>query len=469
LALNLDGVGRDPSRLVFVQQAYEAAESTPWSLRLTEPAALTGLDLGTKALVAEVQSRCGGPFVAQDTAPREARLTRENARLRRTLRQMAERDATRDRLLAALATSGPTDRPSSWAERAGLAWCGVPGVASARVAWSGAGADDAPPEEPDPPPAQVFPLAEGGRTMATVCLRGEADHPVEVSVVEEILPAWRAWAALVDSRARLADSLSRVMSELRARAESEGPRLRKAKFEALAEFAAGAGHELNNPLAVIVGRAQLLLARETDPRSLRSLRAILAQAQRAHRILRDLMFVARPPDLRPRACQPDEIWRSSFRDARPEADERGVRLLADALGFGRGAWADPDSLRHLADTLVRNALEATPPGGTVRVASEGDAGELRWSVRDSGRGITPTEGDHLFDPFFCGRQAGRGLGMGLPRAARFVALAGGEVRWQSVPGQGSTFSVLLPLSVPPPPTVPESARSAATHSTSRTC
>ena len=69
----------------------------------------------------------------------------------------------------------------------------------------------------------------------------------------------------------------------------------RGKLDALGEFAAGAGHELNNPLAVIVGRAQLLLSRTDDPESARSLRIMLNQAGRAHRILRDLMFVGRPP------------------------------------------------------------------------------------------------------------------------------------------------------------------------------
>ncbi|MBV8555466.1 MAG: hypothetical protein JO116_07865, partial [Planctomycetaceae bacterium] len=59
----------------------------------------------------------------------------------------------------------------------------------------------------------------------------------------------------------------------------------------------------------------------------------------------------------------------------------------------------------------------------------------------------------LFDPFYCGRQAGRGLGLGLPRAARFVSLAGGDLRWHSTPGQGTTFHLHLPLAAPPKPPV----------------
>src|SRR5205814_5448863 len=119
--------------------------------------------------------------------------------------------------------------------------------------------------------------------------------------------AWRAWAALVADRDQRARLLERAVGALRARVEGQGGDLRRAKLEALAEFAAGAGHELNNPLAVIQGRAQLLLARSQDAEVARSLRILLNQAQRAHRILRDLMFVARPPAPRCRACRPSDF------------------------------------------------------------------------------------------------------------------------------------------------------------------
>jgi signal transduction histidine kinase len=454
LGLGLGDAAEEPDRLARLQEAYVCASMTPWSLASPDPVGPVHHDPRTKIVIAEVQSRCGGTFLDPDPSPREERLVRDNARLRRELRDLAGREAARDRLLLALATSDPTERPEVWAERAGLAWCGVPGVASARVDWTGTGNVEATPDPPERAPRLELPLTDGARRLATVRLRVDDERAVDPSAIDPVVQAWRAWAAVVDSRARLEARLGAATGALRRRAEDEGPRLRRAKLDALAEFAAGAGHELNNPLAVIVGRAQLLLAGESDPRVLRSLRAILTQAQRAHRILRDLMFVARPPDLRPRSCLPDEIWKISLRDARDEADERGVRLVADRLGVGKRVWADADGLRHLADTLIRNALEATAPGGMVQVASEGDGGRLRWTVRDDGRGITPGESEHLFDPFYCGRQAGRGLGLGLPRAARFVALAGGEIRCRSAPGEGSTFTVDLPSTEPPGPPCP---------------
>jgi signal transduction histidine kinase len=253
----------------------------------------------------------------------------------------------------------------------------------------------------------------------------------------------------------MADRLDAVIRAHRDRIATEVPRLSQAKRAALAEFAAGAGHELNNPLAVIVGRAQLLLAATTDPAAVRSLRAILTQAQRAHRILRDLMFFARPPEPRPRFCQPEEIVRNCVRDLGEYADERGVRLTSEAQGSAAKVWADPDALRHLTEVLIRNALEATHRGGSVQVTTAtatspaGTPQTLSWMVQDSGRGLGAAEAAHLFDPFFCGRQAGRGLGLGLPRAARIVEQAGGEIRWHPAPGQGTIFHVHLPLTPPP--------------------
>ena len=103
----------------------------------------------------------------------------------------------------------------------------------------------------------------------------------------------------------------------------------------------------------------------TDPQASRSLRAIMGQAKRAHRILRDLMYVARPPEPRPRSCQPDEVVRACLRDLKPEAEARGVRLVEEPRDGGppTRTWTDPDALRHLIETLLRNALEATPRGG----------------------------------------------------------------------------------------------------------
>ena len=446
----LEGLAAEPRRVVIVRQARRLASRTPWALSGSEPWGGLEHEPRVKLLNAEVQSRCTSPFVDLDGSPREEALARSNARLRRKLIESAARADGLARFVAAFASADPVESPETWAQRAGQALCGEPGVHSARVDWVGL-AQDEPRETPaNRPPDLALPIIRKGEPLATINLWLGADRTSPTSL-EHILPAWRGWAGLVADRARLGGQLEALHQAFRRQAETEEPRLRSAKLEALAEFAAGSGHELNNPLAVVVGRAQLLLVGETDPKRIRSLRAILTQAQRAHRILRDLMYVARPAEPRPRFCQPDEIVRTCLRDARADAEERGIKLVAEAGGPSGRAWADPDALRHVADSLVKNALEACARGGVVRFSTSTDAASLRWTVHDTGRGLSPSEAAHLFDPFFCGREAGRGLGMGLPRVARFLSQAGGEIEWYSAPGQGASFHVRLPLAEPPRP------------------
>jgi signal transduction histidine kinase len=173
------------------------------------------------------------------------------------------------------------------------------------------------------------------------------------------------------------------------------------------------------------------------------------QAGRAHRIVRELMFVSRAPAPRRRACRPAELLRLCVRDLQADCDGRGIQLTSDVDEPGPTTWADPESLRHLAEILLRNAVQATPPGGRIEVRAAVRKDELVWSVIDTGKGILASEAAHLFDPFFCGRQAGRGLGLGLPRAARIVELEGGRLRWTSNPGHGAIFQVHLPLTPAP--------------------
>ncbi len=124
----LEQAAADPRRLLLIQQAYRLAERTPWSLAAGDSREPGSHDPRIKLLTAEVQSRCGGPFLETDATPREEELTRANARLRLKVLDLAAGQAARDRFLSTLVESDPTDTPETWAARAGLAWCGEPGV-----------------------------------------------------------------------------------------------------------------------------------------------------------------------------------------------------------------------------------------------------------------------------------------------------------------------------------------------------
>lgn len=209
------------------------------------------------------------------------------------------------------------------------------------------------------------------------------------------------------------------------------------RLEALAEFAAGAGHEINNPLATIIGRAQQLLRDETDPQRRQSLAIIATQAYRVRDMIGDVMTFARPP-------APERRVFDAVAQCRSVAER-----LADPLKAGncRVEWnsvdaapinADPTQFSVVISELVRNAITAfQPDGGSIRITVMATEQGVNVAVTDHGKGFTPTEREHAFDPFFSGRQAGRGLGFGLCKSARIVALHGGTISIDSPPG-GST-------------------------------
>jgi signal transduction histidine kinase len=225
-------------------------------------------------------------------------------------------------------------------------------------------------------------------------------------------------------------------------------RLEAAKLAALAEFAAGAGHEINNPLATIVGRAQALLTQETDPGRRQSLATIAAQAFRIRDMIGDLMVFARPPAPVLRRLILNEVIRTIVGHFQDDARERSCSLTFDeeCTVF---ISADPTQLNVVLSELVRNSLDAVPPSSgeiqmTVASTTVEDRSYAVAVVADNGRGLNETDRAHLFDPFYSGREAGRGLGFGLCKVWRIVTNHGGWIEVESAPKLGSTFRLYWP-------------------------
>jgi signal transduction histidine kinase len=229
------------------------------------------------------------------------------------------------------------------------------------------------------------------------------------------------------------------------------PQLTELKLRALAEFAAGAGHEINNPVATIAGYAQQLLADETDPDRRHALATIGAQAYRIRDMIADAMLFARPPQPKPEPVSLLTTLREVIDKLAEEFRIAGIQIQLETP-IDAIVIADPVQLRVVVSSLLRNCLEALNPGGLVRVALiAGEASGRYWAqltIADNGPGLTEQEREHLFDPFFSGRQAGRGLGFGLPKAWRIIMLHGGQISVETPPAGGVKFTVLWPASRP---------------------
>lgn len=216
------------------------------------------------------------------------------------------------------------------------------------------------------------------------------------------------------------------------------------KVEALAEFAAGSGHEINNPLAIIGGRAQMLLDDEDDPQRRRELAVIVAQVKRSHEMIADLRLFSRPPPI-----EAESFDLVAFVDAlvarySGQMSDRTTSLKRSGESGPIEIEADPVQLNVALGAFLRNSLEAIARDGRVEIQLAATPDDVTIRIIDNGPGILPEQRRHLFDPFYSARQAGRGLGFGLSKAWRIITDHGGRIEVQSEPGQGAVFIVRLP-------------------------
>jgi signal transduction histidine kinase len=232
-----------------------------------------------------------------------------------------------------------------------------------------------------------------------------------------------------------------------ARSSATDRQLADLKLRALAEFAAGAGHEINNPVATIVGHAQQLLAGETDPDRRHALATIGAQAYRIRDMIGDIMLFARPPQPHPSDVDLPAVLREVSARFADELLRLSLRIEIEASAE-IPIYADPVQLRIVVSTLLRNSIEAVAGTGTIVIRAwagvENDRRAALFSISDSGPGLSAADSEHLFDPFYSGRQAGRGLGFGLSKAWRIVTLHAGTIDVASAADGGLTVTVCWP-------------------------
>lgn len=216
------------------------------------------------------------------------------------------------------------------------------------------------------------------------------------------------------------------------------------RLAALAEFAAGAGHEINNPLATIIGRAQQLLRDEPEAARRQSLAAIVGQAYRIRDMIGDVMTFARPPSPVVEAINLSEVVRQVATKLASVLEPLRCRVelaLADSVP----AHADPVQAAIVVSELIRNAAEALQPnGGPISVETKCVENAATLVIRDAGRGFSDNERQHAFDPFFSGRQAGRGLGFGLCKVWQIVRMHRGTIQIKSSSGGPTEVVVMFP-------------------------
>jgi hypothetical protein len=246
-----------------------------------------------------------------------------------------------------------------------------------------------------------------------------------------------------------------LVAEVHRFQQSYQDQLEREKLSAMKELAYGASHEINNPLTNIATRAQTLMREERDPEHRRQLATIVSQAFRAHEMIADMMLFAKPPLISPQVLKIDTYLRDRLSFFRDDLDLNGGTIELLVEGSELTVLADPVQLDVALRDLVKNGIEASR--GIREILVRAGRSEIRGNratgshvpmieieVIDRGRGLSAEARRHIFDPFYSGREAGRGLGFGLSKAWRIVEQHGGEIIVASEPGAGTSFTIRLP-------------------------
>jgi len=228
------------------------------------------------------------------------------------------------------------------------------------------------------------------------------------------------------------------------------------KLAALASLLAGVAHELNNPLAVVVGRASLLESKFKDGPLARQLGQLNEAAIRCGRIVKNFLALARQYPPEHQEIQLDQIVHDALELLAYHLRVDNVEVTLDLAPGLPMLWADPHQLHQVLVNLVTNAhfaMRGLPPGRPrqLRLTSGVDAARRRvfLEVADTGPGIQPEIQSRIFEPFFTTKPPGQGTGLGLSLCQGIVEGHGGVISLQSQFGEGTTFRVELPVTRSP--------------------
>ena len=305
----------------------------------------------------------------------------------------------------------------------------------------------------DPTKCTHIPLSCADRWVGGIfCPRQNSDKSAAGDELEMLLAAM----AMVLSAAAAREQAVLVSERLTSASQKLAQRhLSLADARALAaigEMAAGAAHELNNPLTVISGRAQLMANRAESEPAKRAWELMTAQAQRISDIVTELMEIASPPTAELQVTNSLELLNSARNlflcSKHPQAASAQVDIKnGDCAPL---ICVDRTQMQMAVIELITNAVNAGGADSHVRLAVEADDinQTVLLTVADNGPGMDDQMVARVFTPFFSSQRAGRRKGLGLPRVKRLVENSGGRLWIRAAAGEGATVYIELPPAGP---------------------
>lgn len=301
---------------------------------------------------------------------------------------------------------------------------------------------------------RVMETAEGGQLDVRARLRSMDEIGVLAAHLNRMLRRIENFSTelgrkVEEATAELAqrnEELHRINQELFETQKTLG---RSQRLALAGQLAASLAHEIGTPLNSISGHVQLLARRKgLDEATARRLQIIEKQIDNIVRTVKQLLSWTRKFELRIEPLDLGHVLKETVLLSSPALQARKIRVRLDLAKDCPTIYGDAGYLQQVFLNLLNNSMDAMPQGGELRIAlcaPDGAASELAVEVTDNGNGIPQEMLNHIFDPMFTTKQIGAGAGLGLAICDHIVRQHGGSIRVESEPGQGTRFTILLPL------------------------
>jgi len=247
--------------------------------------------------------------------------------------------------------------------------------------------------------------------------------------------------------------LKRAQATEESRKELQSQLFHAAKLVSVGELAGGVAHEINNPLAIISAETGVIkdmldpqFGIEWTPETIMTeLDHIDKAVFRARDITQKLLTIVRKTEPRLAARNVNRLVEDVVSGLmEKELEVAGITLTRNYETGIPDVLVDPDQIRQVFLNIINNASDAIKEKGTIAISTSHDDGKVRVTIQDTGEGMTVEQMKRIFRPFYTTKEVGRGTGLGLSISLSIVETLGGSIEVQSMPGAGSSFTVVLP-------------------------
>lgn len=223
--------------------------------------------------------------------------------------------------------------------------------------------------------------------------------------------------------------------------------IQSGKLSGIGQLAAGVAHEINNPLANILGFTQLLLrdmpATQLEKRE--DFLKIERSAIRCKRIIESLLKFSHQTDFELSPTNINQVIEDTFQLIGHQLDISGIKVTTNLQNGFPKVLVDASQIQQVLVNITLNAIDAMPKGGELKIETDLIRDHISVKISDTGCGISPENIDKIFEPFFTTKDVGKGVGLGLSIAYGIISKHEGIIKVESKIGKGATFEILLPI------------------------